>query len=311
MTLTVVALSCAARAAADGAVRLDASRIHTLTSAIRPLCQPLEKPAPNDWLAQHEEPGQSFRQYLRSRPVTIRGDRTVIYVQPLGELDGAHRGIVHETARFLSQFYGCAVVTLDPLALDVVPDTARRTHAWGGEQLLTTYILDEVLRPRLPDDAVAFIAFTSSDLWPGKGWNFVFGQARLRQRVGVWSLNRFGDPAESEDARLLCLRRTLKLAVHETGHMFSMLHCTAYQCGMCGSNHLQETDRRPLHFCVECMAKVCWATQADPLRRAQTLESTLRELGLTGDADFYRKAAERMTHAAGKAAPNHPPDTSR
>ena len=167
----------------------------------------------------------------------------------------------------------------------VVPDRARCKH-WGTEQLLTSYILHELLRPRLPENAVAYLAFTTSDLWPGKGWNFVFGQASLRERVGVWSLHRFGNLDDSEAAEALCLRRTFKLAAHETGHMFSMLHCTAYKCGMCGSNHLDEADKRPLHFCAECFAKVCWATKSDPLRRSRALEEFLVSKGLSEDAEF-------------------------
>ncbi len=90
------------------------------------------------------------------------------------------------------------------------------------------------------------IALTTSDLWPGKGWNFVFGQARLRERVGVWSLYRNGDPDESEGAFRLCLLRTIKTATHETGHMFSLRHCTKYECNMCESNNSEESDRSPM-----------------------------------------------------------------
>ena len=38
------------------------------------------------------------------------------------------------------------------------------------------------------------LAITAFDLWPGPGWNFVFGQASLTERVGVWSMARNGDP---------------------------------------------------------------------------------------------------------------------
>lgn len=39
------------------------------------------------------------------------------------------------------------------------------------------------------------IAFTNADLWPGEGWNYVFGQASLADHVGVWSIHRYGDPS--------------------------------------------------------------------------------------------------------------------
>ena len=117
-------------------------------------------------------------------------------------------------------------------------------------------------------DAVAVLALTTADLWPGAAWNFVFGQAALRDRVGVWSLYRQGDPHEDFTT---CLRRTLKTAVHETGHMLGIAHCTAYECGMNGSNHRAEADARPMGFCPECEMKVWWACRVDPIGRYQQL----------------------------------------
>ncbi len=58
--------------------------------------------------------------------------------------------------------------------------------------------------------------------------------------MGVWSIYRNGDPRQGDDAFRLCLRRTIKTATHETGHMFSMYHCTLFECNMCGSNHRVE-----------------------------------------------------------------------
>jgi archaemetzincin len=46
----------------------------------------------------------------------------------------------------------------------------------------------------------------------------------------VWSLARNGDPTESPEAFRIALLRAMKIAVHETGHMFSLEHCTAYRC---------------------------------------------------------------------------------
>jgi hypothetical protein len=57
----------------------------------------------------------------------------------------------------------------------------KRPHtdaAWGDQQVLTGYILHDVLEPERPADALAYLALTASDLWPGPGWNFVFGEAK-------------------------------------------------------------------------------------------------------------------------------------
>jgi archaemetzincin len=57
------------------------------------------------------------------------------------------------------------------------------------------------------------------DLYPDPRWNFVFGQASVRDRVGVFSFARY-DPVfygESRSSRYqeLLLRRSTKVLVHE------------------------------------------------------------------------------------------------
>jgi archaemetzincin len=262
---------------------------------LRPLHKKLGPPGPADWLAQHAEPGQTFAQYLAAKPVTARGARRVIYIQPIGDFTPTQRRIVKLTADYLERCYNLEVRTNSTIALADIPASARRVHpTWGDKQLLSSYILDDVLAPRLPEDAAAMIALTAADLWPGEGWNFVFGEASLSKRVGVWSIYRNGDPDREAAAFKLCLLRTLKTAAHEIGHMFSMEHCTAYECGMCGSNHRAESDRRPLYFCPECQAKICWATQTDPLAGYRRLLEFARREGLDPEAAFFEKSIRRL-----------------
>ena len=286
-------------AAKDAKPKLsDAARAKQLTAAmekLRPLHKKLGKPQPGDWLLSHPEQGQTFREYLQCGPVLPRGTRHVVYVQPIGDFTATQRKIVDLTVDFMGRYFSLPVKVSKDLPLSLVPPRARRTNHYTGQpQILTGYVLDDVLKPRLPADAAAFLALTASDLWPGEGWNFVFGQASLTDRVGVWSINRNGDPNASDADFRLCLLRTIKTAVHETGHMFSMLHCTAYECCMCGSNNRAESDRRPLALCPECMAKVCWATQSDPVERLGKLVEFCRAQGLKEEAEFYEKESEAM-----------------
>jgi archaemetzincin len=260
-----------------------------------PLHTKLGPPQPRDWLAEHKETGQSYSQYVRGQPIRVEKQRRVIYVQPLGEFDAAQRKVLDRTAEFLGIYFQLPVKVRDVLSLDVIPATARREHpTWHVKQILSTYVLDKVLRPRLPAEACAYIALTTSDLWPGEGWNFVFGQASLNERVGVWSIARNGD-AHGDDAEFrLCLLRTLKTASHETGHMFSMQHCTLYECNMCGSNHRDEADRLPLWLCPHCLAKLCHATGADPIRRFKELAAFGKRTGLRPEQAFYEKSLARL-----------------
>lgn len=266
------------------------ARLQQMIRTLAPLHTRLGRPGPNDWLAHHKEPGQTFAQYLQCQPTLPRGKRTVLYIQPLGDFTDSQRKVVDLAGQFLGVFYNLPVKRQPPIPLSAIPSRARRVHpAWGDPQILTTYVLEELLLPKLPQDAAVCIALTATDLWPGEGWNFVFGQASLQERVGVWSIYRYGNPGRSDESFRTCLLRAMKVAVHETGHMFSLQHCIAYECGMCGSNSLPEADRRPLAFCPECAAKVCWATRMDPVDWLKRLEDLCRAAGLDEQAAAYEK----------------------
>jgi archaemetzincin len=269
-------------------IRAPADRVKTLYS-------PKTKPKPGEWLDKHHELGQTFDEYVVSDPNRPTAARTTIYIQPIGEFTKSQQRIVGETADFMSRFFGAPVRSLDPLGLDGIPDSARRVHpSWGDKQILTTHILHDVLEPRRPTDAVAVLALTASDLWPGEGWNFVFGQASLRDRVGVWSLYRNGDPDEGAAAYRLCLERTIKTATHETGHMLGIWHCTAYECCMNGSNNRVESDSRPLEFCFECVQKVWWSCNVDPAKRCAALLEFAEQHKLDDAGAFWKRSLGRL-----------------
>lgn len=287
--LIVLAPSFAVAQGTDKPLRR--SQIKKTISKLKPLHQGLEKPQPGEWLHSHKENGQTFAQYIRSQPNVLGPRRTTLYVQPIGDFNQTQQKLVTTSAQFLGLYFNCPVKILETKSEDVIPDHAQRTHpTWDVHQLLTGYILDDILAPEIPRDAFATIAFTTSDLWPGEDWNFVFGYAAFRDRVGVWSLARFGDPDESDDAWKKCLSRTLKVATHETGHMFSIRHCIKYRCNMQGSNSLQESDTQPLFLCPECHAKILFATGADPIVRYQKLIEFCETHELTEELDYFKKA---------------------
>ena len=85
--------------------------------------------------------------------------------------------------------------------------------------------------------------------------------------------------------------------------MFSMQHCTLYECNMCGSNHRAEADRHPLWLCPQCLAKLCHATGAAPVQRFKDLAAFSKRTGLETERKFYERSAvvlEGTTPGAGK-----------
>lgn len=270
-------------------------KMQKIVKILKPLHKRFGKPKPGDWLFVHSEPGQTFEQYRKSNPSIPTNDRDKIYILPIGDFTKKQKEVVHLTAKFTQIYYDTPVKIQKSIPLSRIPDKARRTHpSWRVKQILTTYVLEEILKPRLPKDAAAYLALTSSDLWPGRGWNFVFGQALLRERVGVWSISRNGAPDKGEESFKICLIRTIKTAVHELGHMFSMKHCILYECAMNGSNSLREKDERPVWLCPECLAKICWAFGLSPLQRYKKLEKFCRKQDLKEAAEFYKRSIERL-----------------
>jgi archaemetzincin len=253
-----------------------------------------------DWLKSFPENGQTFEEYLSGNPTLPTTQRQIIYVQPIGDFTETQRKILELTAVYMKAFYNLPVKLNAEKRLKNVPKKMSRTNPFDGQkQIRSGYFLEDLLPKMLPDDAAAFICFTNFDLFPDENWNYVFGQANLETRVGVWSLWRFGDPDKSVEDFRKFLARTLKVAMHETGHMFSIHHCTKYICLMSGSNHLEETDRQPLDVCPECMAKIAWAMKYDPVERYQNLAAFWENQGwmkdkasFLGKAEAVRKASE-------------------
>ncbi len=256
-------------------------------------------PKPGDWLAEHPEDGQTFDEYVGAHPPKPDSVRATIYLQPLGEFyDG--RSVPLETLKdFGSAYFAMDVKTLSPLPIDG-PQLRTRINPFSrNRQILAPDIL-MLLRSRLPRDAFCLLAITMEDLYPHPSWNFVFGQASLRDRVGVFSFARY-DPAFYGEGRgsgyqQLLLRRSCKVLAHEIGHMFFLKHCIFFRCVMNGSNHLKESDGRPLSLCPVCLRKLNYSIGFDVAERYRRLLHFYQRAGLEPE---MRWVAERVKKLAG------------
>jgi archaemetzincin len=295
VALASVAISCAlvASCAPTGTIE-PAQQYAYIESKLKHLAIPLAEPGPNDWLSKYSEPGQTFEQYLSVQPNRKGLSGDTIYILLLGDFAAEQNQILETTEQYLEIFFQVPVKMHRRMALAELPERARRPNTRYGEQILTTYILDEILLPDRPKNALAYVAFTASDLFPSLERNFVFGQASLENCTGVWSIARFCDPAESKAAYQLCLRRMLHTASHEVGHILGIRHCTAFDCNMNGANSLAENDRKPMTMCPVCLRKICWNLQVDPRSYLSQLETFCGEHELKDEAVWYKRAIEAL-----------------
>ena len=255
--------------------------------------EPIPIPEPNDWLAVHDEPGQTFLDFVKSRPNRPDARRNTIYLQPLDDFQNSKAPPIDKLVQFTKAFFAMNGEVLPLLATSSRRITTRINPYTRQEQLLTRDIL-RVLAENLPENAFCVVAITMRDLYPGPSWNFVFGEASLRDRVGVYSFARY-DPQfygiNSSNRDYLILRRSCKVLAHETCHMFGIQHCIYFNCLMNGSNHLEESDRRPLHLCPVDLRKLHYSIGFDINQRYRNLLEFFKSMHFDDEAQWLEGRA--------------------
>jgi len=254
---------------------------------------------------------QTFEEYkTKYKPIT----EYKMYILPLGNLPSVDiknlsgkkpypsAPSVSVLAEFANAFFSLPVTMLSPLELKEEADD-HYVFQWGKKtfriqkringswiQLLTKDINDALwaIKQTIPD-AFCITSVTMYDLYPDPSWNFVFGQARLKQAVGIFSFIRYGDyfhnyhgkPLKvipdtvklTQEEYSLFMKRSLSTMFHETCHMFGIEHCCYFCCPMNGSNNLDESDSRPMFLCPMDLHKLQHRIGFDVIERYRDLES--------------------------------------
>jgi archaemetzincin len=240
----------------------------------------LGEPRPGDWLWSFREPGQTLEEYARTVVNRKTPTRRTLHLLPFADLGPQRRGMIEPVREHTALFYDTAVKVLPAARL------RRGWYSRGRGQ----YNADRIVRHlagRVPTDSLGLFGLMGADLY-GLGLNFVFGEALLDERAGIYSLHRYGT------RRQQLLLRSLKLSAHELGHMFGLKHCVFYRCVMNGVNSLREMDNSPLHLCPVCLAKLQWNLKFDPAQRYRRLAAFYRRHGLTAQADFVAARAAEL-----------------
>lgn len=85
---------------------------------------------------------------------------------------------------------------------------------------------------------------------------YIFGQAYLRGRTGIASINRlmnerYGLPKNDD----LLASRLQKEIIHELGHTFGLIHCHEPYCVMRSSTYVEDIDQKMALLCNNCRAQ--------------------------------------------------------
>jgi archaemetzincin len=160
----------------------------------------------------------------------------------------ADREAVTQIGGLLGREFGLPVRPLDLPPIDFAFDAARAQYA--------SIPLLEMLSRLCPGDAARLLAITARDLFIPV-LTFVYGHARLGGRAGVVSLARLHQEFYGlAPDREIFLARAAKEAMHESGHLFGLVHCADRGCAMSLSTGVRQIDSKEARFCPPCAARL-------------------------------------------------------
>jgi archaemetzincin len=171
----------------------------------------------------------------------------VMAVSTLGPFDS---GLLPGIQAALEACFPVEVTAGCALALPMEAYDAGRDQ-WNSPVLLK-YVLAAT-----PAGARLHLALTMEDLYIPM-LTFVYGQAQLGGRAAIVSLARLRQEYYRLPANAALLQaRARKEAVHETGHLFGLVHCEAETCAMRLSTTVRQIDMKSDLLCASC-AEQAW-----------------------------------------------------
>jgi archaemetzincin len=248
----------------------------------------LSTPSEGDWRHEYKEKYQSFENFLDKKPLVKNDSVNKIYLLPIGQFKGLQDSILRATKEYLTIYFDMEVIILDTYDDKRIPKNNKRVYE-GKEQILASYIIDTLLPPIRPKDAIAVMAITPIDVYPKKLWNFVFGLASYENRVGVSSINRFCYDGLTQENYSRALSLTINVSAHEITHMLQVSHCITSVCLMQGSNSLEEIYSHPNRVCSSCHKKIHHSCKFDIKNRLEKLVHFFDEHQLNRDYNLAMK----------------------
>ena len=139
------------------------------------------------------------------------------------------------------------------LDTDILPPLEHPAHAYDKKRL--QYNAGTILKALESEpfpDYTKVIGIIDLDIF-APILTYVFGEAKQGGKCALVSLYRLKrNPDGSTLPNPLYLERVAKVALHELGHLFNLIHCMDERCLMHFSGRLQDLDRASLYFCSYC-----------------------------------------------------------
>ncbi|MCW5977518.1 MAG: hypothetical protein KIT09_05550 [Bryobacteraceae bacterium] len=166
----------------------------------------------------------------------------------LAAMDNLEEDLLAAMREALEDNFPGRVASPPPIGSPDAYDPSRRQHnaPLVLKRLLTLF----------PPGVDKIVAVTACDLFIPM-LSFVYGQAQLDGRVAAVSVARLRPEFYGLAPHPpLLLTRARKEAVHETGHLFGLVHCMTNTCAMSLSTNIHQIDLKRDVLCPACRARV-------------------------------------------------------
>ena len=174
--------------------------------------------------------------------IDMPANTPIIGICAIGAVPPIYTSII---AGHLAGYLRLNIRKLPPVALTPSAFIPER-HQYDAASILQN--LDNVI----PDNCHKLIGVTAVDLCIPI-FTHVFGEARQNGRVAVVSIFRMTKTTDkSMSTEAAVYERIAKVALHELGHLFNLVHCDDRNCLMHFSGNLHELDRMSMLHCRYC-----------------------------------------------------------
>lgn len=168
----------------------------------------------------------------------------LIGVAPLGQAPEIALKII---AAHISAYFNVKTQILPALDLPEKAFDNRRFQYNAG-------IILNTLESMSLDDFEKVVGVLNQDLFVPI-FEYTCGEARQGGKFALVSLYRLGKNHDGLfPSSSLLYERAAKVALHELGHLFNLVHCQAKKCLMHFSGGLDDLDEIPLYLCRYCAA---------------------------------------------------------